>query len=334
MQKPVINVKSRAALGVLGLVIVCIGWLFWTANTTRAPSDNLIAVAVTSEPPARITTGDWSAPPGLATFGNEIRLLAFSLADQPFSPGSPVEVTLLWQRQRSTTTANLFLHLLDDNDAVVAQVDAPLATAVCAASSQFSAGMIVTCYPLLLPEQLAAGQYQLMVGVYSSDSGLRLTTSTGESVLPLATLEVRGRPAVSASTPLPPCPVTAPNGSTPPGEQPSPDQHGNGQIWTGLWPEGKVVFEPGGPGQILPDGSLAMKWWWWRGIEGQLTIEGRRLDAPAPPLQADIPEGYGEIGFQAAGLIFPSEGCWEVTGRVGEAELTFVTLVVQMTETH
>lgn len=334
MQEPVINLKPGAALGVLGLVVVFIGWLFWMANTPRTPSDNPLAVAGATEPQAWTTTGDWSAPPGLATFGNEIKLLAFSLADQPVSPGSLVEVTLLWQTQPSTSTAKFFLHVLDDNDAVVAQVDAPLATAVCAARSQFSAGMTATCYPLLLPEQLAAGQYQLVVGVYDSDSGLRLTTPTGESIVPLASLEVRGRPAVPDSTPLPPCPVTAPNGSTPPGEQPSPDQHGNGQIWTGLWPEGKVVFEPGGPGQILPDGSLTMKWWWWRGIEGQLTIEGRRLDASAPPLQADIPEGYGEIGFQAAGLIFPSAGCWEVTGRVGEAELTFVTLVVITPETR
>jgi hypothetical protein len=133
----------------------------------------------------------------------------------------------------------------------------------------------------------------------------------------------------AAATSLPPCPVTTPNGSTPPGEQPSPDLHGNGQIWTGLWPEGKVVFKQGGPGQIYPDGSLEMKWWWWRGIDGPLTIEGRRLDASASPLRAEIPEGYGATGFQASGLIFSGEGCWEVTGRVGEARLTFVTLVVK-----
>ena len=135
--------------------------------------------------------------------------------------------------------------------------------------------------------------------------------------------------ASCASPTTPPCPVTAPNGSTPPNEQASDLNHGNGEIWTVLWPEGKVVFEPGGPGQILPDGSLDMKWGWWRGVTGQLTIEGRRLDASAPPLRADIPEGYGATGFQASGLIFPSPGCWEVTGKVGEAKLTFITLVVK-----
>lgn len=61
-----------------------------------------------------------------------------------------------------------------------------------------------------------------------------------------------------------------------------------------------------------------------------MTIEGRRLDAPAPPLWAEIPEGYRNIGFQPSGIVFPTEGCWEVTGKVGDASLTFVTLVVKV----
>jgi hypothetical protein len=72
-----------------------------------------------------------------------------------------------------------------------------------------------------------------------------------------------------------------------------------------------------------------MKWWWWRGVRGSLLITGRRLDAAAPPLRADIPSGYGDIGFQSTALTFPTEGCWEVTGTVGNTELTFVTLVVK-----
>jgi len=165
--------------------------------------------------------------------------------------------------------------------------------------------------------------------LWTTNAAQRPATSTGESQLSLAATEVHAPTDAPTATSLPPCPVTAPNGSAPPGEQPSPYLHGNGQIWTALWPEGRVVFEPGGPGQILPDGSLDMKWGWWRGVTGQLTIEGRRLDASAPPLRADIPEGYGATGFQASGLIFPSPGCWEVTGKVGEAKLTFVTLVVK-----
>jgi hypothetical protein len=63
-------------------------------------------------------------------------------------------------------------------------------------------------------------------------------------------------------------------------------------------------------------------------VQGELTIEGKRLDAPAPPLKSIVPDGYGDAGFQVSGLIFPTAGCWAVTGRVGIASLTFVTLVV------
>jgi len=51
-----------------------------------------------------------------------------------------------------------------------------------------------------------------------------------------------------------------------------------------------------------------------------------------PPLRARIPDGYGDTGFQATALIFPTEGCWEVTGKVGEASRTFVTRVVKVGE--
>jgi hypothetical protein len=53
------------------------------------------------------------------------------------------------------------------------------------------------------------------------------------------------------------------------------------------------------------------------------------LDGAAPPLSTSIPDGYGPTGFQASGVTFPTEGCWEVTGRVGNASLTFVTLVLK-----
>jgi hypothetical protein len=134
------------------------------------------------------------------------------------------------------------------------------------------------------------------------------------------------------------CPVTLPRRDTPPGEGgnffESGTSHWKPTLSVGLWPDGTVVFQPDGPGSIEPDGSLSMKFPWWRGagLRGKLTIHGRRLDAPAPPLRAYIPEGYGDTGFQATGLIFPTEGCWEVTGQVADTRLTFVTRVVRVGE--
>lgn len=123
------------------------------------------------------------------------------------------------------------------------------------------------------------------------------------------------------------CPVTLPNGSVPPGITPDEDpySYGNGELWTSLWPQGKVVMEEH---NLEADGSYSMKWSYVRGVEGALTIEGRRLDAEAEPLRAFINDGYGESGLQILALIFPTTGCWEVTARVGESSLTFVTEVV------
>jgi hypothetical protein len=120
------------------------------------------------------------------------------------------------------------------------------------------------------------------------------------------------------------------DGSTPPNTnwRPSPNRHGNGSLWVDFWPENKVLVEPN---EVNADGSMAVKFLWYRGVRGQLVVEGRRLDAPAPPAQGGYSsEGYGDIGFQAGGILFPSEGCWEITGRVADASLTFVTLVIKI----
>lgn len=142
-------------------------------------------------------------------------------------------------------------------------------------------------------------------------------------------------PTSAALPPPPRCPVTLPTSDAPPGI-PAPSEpmyHGNGELWTTLWRKGQVFFEPGGSGFVLPDGSLGMKWPWIPSVPGELTVNGRRLDGPAAPLKADIDEGFTEYGrFFPTYLIFSTEGCWEVTGRVGEARLTFVTLVVKVGE--
>jgi hypothetical protein len=119
------------------------------------------------------------------------------------------------------------------------------------------------------------------------------------------------------------CPISQPNA---PGEC----RYKNEYLSTCLWPNGTVVFKPDGPGSVEEDGSLAMKFGWMRYIKGQLTIDGHRLDASAPPLRAYIPAGYGDTGFQSTALIFPTPGCWEVTGHIGNGRLTFVTQVAKI----
>jgi hypothetical protein len=119
-----------------------------------------------------------------------------------------------------------------------------------------------------------------------------------------------------------PCPITHPNGSKPPGSTFGSEFHGNGSIWVGVWDSNVVVWK------AEADGSVTAKVGWWRGVPGKLRIDGRRLDNAAPPLVGHVPDGYGDSGFQSSGITFPTAGCWQVTGHVGEASLTFVTLVL------
>jgi hypothetical protein len=122
------------------------------------------------------------------------------------------------------------------------------------------------------------------------------------------------------------CVPTVANGRTPPGEAPQPRYHGNDALWVILPPQG--VIRPH-PSWVKANGSIHVKFPWWRATEGMLTITGRRLDARARPLTARIPPSYGTIGFQATTIVFPTRGCWSVTGRVASARLTFVVKVLR-----
>jgi len=147
-----------------------------------------------------------------------------------------------------------------------------------------------------------------------------------------AVLPMLGSPALAQ----PACEVTKPNHSRPPaavvykaGYSGGARIHGNGAIWTDLWSEGTVLFEKNGAGFVLPDGSLAMKFLWLIAGDGPLTVTGKRLDQSAPPLRAEIPTGFVGAGFQPSSLIFPTEGCWQVTAQANGSELTFVTRVAK-----
>ena len=125
------------------------------------------------------------------------------------------------------------------------------------------------------------------------------------------------------------CPVTTPNEVVADRGEPNRGSFGNSKLSVGpfgLWSDGTVVLRPGGAGFVTPEGWLGMKFGFQRSMRERLTVEGRRLDGPAPALLAESGEATA-TGFQATALIFATPGCWEVTARAGTAILTFVTKV-------
>jgi hypothetical protein len=135
------------------------------------------------------------------------------------------------------------------------------------------------------------------------------------------------------------CPLTIPPqpGFAPPKPYPqqAPDLYqavwyGTPALWTMLGPDGEVWED-------LPedDGRFTQKTFWWsdgyppRGEPTpSITVTGRRLDR-----QGSLETGPGTGGFREdigsfmlVGIEIPA-GCWELTARYRDAELSYVVLV-------
>ena len=172
----------------------------------------------------------------------------------------------------------------------------------------------------------AASEYQAESSVlYFPTAGRwEITGSVGSTKLTFMVEAIHSAPfmgRIQGSTrPASSCAVTHPNGNPPPGSPPSPHVHGNGTIWVALSSDGKLDLQQGS------DGQWATKVIWYTAVRGELKITGRRLDAKSSPLRG-FSSGVG-IGTWGSGIYFPTEGCWEVTGAVGDKKLTFVVETV------
>lgn len=174
------------------------------------------------------------------------------------------------------------------------------------------------------------------IAVYGVVGAALAGCTSGPSGAPASRSSVRqtqpSQPPTPSGTPTAECPVTLPSPAVIPGvaaEQlfGSDNSYGNGTLWVGgLGDAGVIRADPSIVGR---DGSVGWKLGWWREVPGTLEISGRRLDRPAPRLQAHVPSGYGTTGFQSSGVSFPTGGYWTVTGRVGTTTLTFVISVVK-----
>jgi hypothetical protein len=161
------------------------------------------------------------------------------------------------------------------------------------------------------------------------------------------------------------CPVTVPNGSEPPSAGPpskfpvwvaernhqgdtllvnqmhgmKASFHGNGQLWTLLPPGGaRWGVAPNADG--TPARAMLMDW--WKGNRGGLAITGRRLDGAAGPLHVGerggvnvVPSPWEDgirhgIRHETTGVIFPGEGCWEITGKIDDISDSVLTFVVNV----
>jgi hypothetical protein len=117
--------------------------------------------------------------------GDRIELLGYDLADQEDEPERMVRLTLFW-RAEGTLTERLavFAHLLDGEGRLVAQQDSEPSGGNRPTTTWATGETIADRLGILIPPELAAGEYLLVVGMYHPDTGERLSVhDTGESAV-------------------------------------------------------------------------------------------------------------------------------------------------------
>jgi len=126
-------------------------------------------------------------PPSAArldsNFGDQITLAGYELGKA--QSGQPLPITLYWQaRSQIQSDYTVFLHLLNEAGEIVAQADSPPQTGLYPTHWWDMGEKIADARNVLLPSDLPAGDYRILVGLYLPETGERLPLvgNEGDSV--------------------------------------------------------------------------------------------------------------------------------------------------------
>ena len=126
-------------------------------------------------------------------FGDTVHLVGYDGVQTTVAPGGSLSLRFYWQAQHTPDdNYSLFVHLVpEQSDQLVAQADgAPgpvkRPTLTWAVPSET---LVSEPFTLNIPNDAAAGQYRLLIGLYNPYTGQRLSAAQGDEVL-LATVEV------------------------------------------------------------------------------------------------------------------------------------------------
>lgn len=134
-----------------------------------------------------------------ASLGQQVRLLGYALAEEGVEAGDMVRLDLFWQADEPLDERyTVFVHLLDGEGRLVAQQDSEPLGGLRPTTTWLAGEVIHDRVGVLLPTDLAAGDYQIVVGMYNPEGGDRLpVTVIGEPVpsstdsIPLTVIQVR-----------------------------------------------------------------------------------------------------------------------------------------------
>ncbi|MDX1416006.1 MAG: hypothetical protein R3293_17550 [Candidatus Promineifilaceae bacterium] len=173
--------RSAVVIVALQLLMIVVLGLAWRP---------VRAVIVVAEPPAML---DVSPTDQLDLhFQDETFSLAgFNLAAKQLRPGDNLAVTLFWQAQTPARRPyTVFNHLLDNEGNLITQQDNWPVNGSWPPTCWRDYGVIVDSYALTLPQDIPAGQYKLITGMYDARTGARLPLVDGRDAVELQTIRV------------------------------------------------------------------------------------------------------------------------------------------------
>jgi hypothetical protein len=127
-------------------------------------------------------------------FANIVRLRGYDLSASTVLPGDEIAIRIYWQASEPPAADyQQYIHLssMDVHDAL-AQTDGPpsLPTRMTSSWTDPEETIVGAEYRLTIPDDLPAGTYRLLVGLYDLNTGQRLNADNGEEYSKLATITV------------------------------------------------------------------------------------------------------------------------------------------------
>ena len=144
-------------------------------SARKANCPNLSSYSRSKSAGGRAFTAPVVPQPIQLKVGEDIAFLGYSPPPGSLRSGQPLQLTLYWQALGQIDQSYaVFVHVLNENGEIVAQQDSIPGQGAMPTQGWIKDEYIANFYQLELPLDLPSGQYQVAVGMYDPDTGIRL----------------------------------------------------------------------------------------------------------------------------------------------------------------
>jgi uncharacterized membrane protein len=130
--------------------------------------------------------------PRSVMFAGGIELIGYTVEPEPVAAGESLTLTLFWRTTAvPTTDLTVFNHLVDAQGKLVAQRDSQPDNGAYPMTEWQPGKTIIDRQMIRLPNNVAAGDYDLHIGLYDLATGRRLQTTSGPDEVSVAAIVVK-----------------------------------------------------------------------------------------------------------------------------------------------